>query len=302
MMHSMLFFFILLFVQVVVESLPVSSSAHVQLVQKYLHARLDMSGCVLACVEVGKKMMDFDTLLHLMHLPTLLIILFYFRDRLFFLCRSLHRSWLIIGKIIGLTAIADCITVLFYIFFKLFPPAFPLGIGFCITAGLLYFFCLVDGRGAVVLGLSKDRPRNASIDSARTGRYAVSHTVWNWRYALVLGTVQGIALLPGISRFAAVYVCACWLGLPQRKAFEITWLVQVPLVFAACAQSIYLLWKADQLMPLLNFCTLWMTIIATICGLSAFYLAAYLAREGKLWWFSFYMIVPMVAWLYLCLL
>jgi len=105
--------------------------------------------------------------------------------------------------------------------------------------------------------------------------------------------------LPGVSRFAAVYVCACWLGLPQRKAFEITWLVQLPLIFAACAQSVYVLWKADQFMPLLNISTLLITTIATLCGLVAFYLAAYLAREGKLWWFSFYMSVPMLAWLYL---
>lgn len=281
MMHSMLFFFILLFVQVVVESFPVSSSAHVQLVEKYLYIMRGMSGSVLACVEVGKKMVDFDTLLHLMHLPTLFIVLFFFRNKLFFLGKLLYRSchsrfsrnsgWIVIPKIIWLTAIADCVTVLFYIFFKLFPPVFPLGIGLCITAGLLYSL-----------------------------RWIVSsHMVWNWRYALVLGAVQGIALLPGISRFAAVYVCACWLGLSQRKAFEITWLVQLPLIFAACAQSMYVLWKADQLMFLMNFSTLLMTIIATICGLCAFYVAAYLARENKLWWFSFYMIVPIIAWLYL---
>ncbi len=283
MMHSMLYFFILLFVQVVVESLPVSSSAHVLLVQKYLHAiGFSMSTWAFTCIQTGKKLVEFDTLLHLMHLPTLVIVLFFFRKRLFFLGKLLYRSrhsifscdgaWLIIGKIIWFTAIADLITFIFYIFFKMFPPVLPLGIGFCITAFILYSL-----------------------------RWVVSsNTLWNWRYALILGAVQGIALLPGVSRFAAVYACACWLGLPQRKAFEITWLVQWPLIFAACLQSIYVLWKADQLMPLMEFYTIVMTIIATACGLCMFYLAAYLAREGKLWWFSFYMIVPMVAWLYLC--
>jgi len=268
-MHSMLYFFILLFVQVVVESIPVSSSAHVHLAQKImLTMGWGMSACAFVCSEV-----KFDTLLHLMHLPTLLIALFFFRKRLFFLCKALCRCWCIVGKIIGLTASADIITVLFFIFFKLFPPAIPLGIGLAITACVLYSL-----------------------------RWATaSNTIWNWRYALLLGAVQGVALLPGVSRFAAVYACACWLGLPQRKAFEITWLVQWPLILAACVQSVYVLWAADQLIQFLEPFTLLMVGIATLCGLGMFYLAAYLAREGKLWWFSFYMIVPIAGWLYLWL-
>ncbi len=97
-----------------------------------------------------------------------------------------------------------------------------------------------------------------------------SNTIWNWRYALILGIVQGIALLPGVSRFAVVYASARWLGLPQPKAFEITWLVQWPLIFAACLQSIYVLWKAGQLMSLFEPYTILMTVIATICGLGCF--------------------------------
>jgi len=207
-----------------------------------------------------------------MHLPTLFIVLFFFRNRVFFFFKSIQRSYPIIAKTICLTALADIITVLFFVLFKLFPFPAPLGIGLMITAFILYSLRWVQS----------------------------SHTIWNWRYAMILGTVQGIALLPGISRFAAVYACACWLGFPQRKAFEITWLVQLPLILAACAESIYLLWVSGQLAPLLEPFTLLMTSIATFCGLLMFYLAAYLAREGKLWWFSFYMIVPIVGWLYLC--
>ena len=276
MMHSMLYFFILLFVQVVVESLPVSSSAHVQLIQKFIgFLGLSVYDCGFVCGDMGTTMIKFDTILHLMHLPTLIIVLFFFRDRLFFLWKSLRRSWcrsyFIVGKIIWLTALADMVTVLFFVLFKLFPLPLPLGIGLISTAFILYSL-----------------------------RFVIpSHTIWNWRSALLVGAVQGVALLPGISRFAAVYASLCWLGLPQRKAFEITWLVQWPLIFAACMESIYLLWTSDQLMPLLEPFTLLMVGIATLCGLSMFYLAAYLAREGKLWWFSFYMVVPILGWVYL---
>lgn len=274
MMHSMLYFFILLFVQVVVESLPVSSSAHVQLVQKYMYyIGLSLSTCGFAC----ENMVKCDTFLHLMHLPTVFIILFFFRDRLFFLLKSLFGSLrrkvvIIVAKIVYLTALADIITVFFFILFKLFPLPLPLGIGLIITAFILYSLRWITP----------------------------SHALFTWRYAIILGIVQGVALLPGISRFAAVYACACWLGLPQRKAFEITWLIQWPLILAACIESIYVLWISDQLAPLLEPFTLLMTSIATLCGLLMFYLAAYLAREGKLWWFSFYMIVPIIGWLYLC--
>lgn len=270
MMHSMLYFFILLFVQVVVESLPVSSSAHVQLAQSYMDA-----------MGWGTFTGVFEALLHLMHLPTLLIVMFFFRNQLFFLCGSLRRSWPalrsfsqvgpVVGKIITLTAISDVITIIFFIFFKLFPPAMPLGIGFCVTALMLYSLRWTSS----------------------------SRTLFNWRHAVTIGIVQGIALLPGVSRFAAVYACACWFGLPQHKAFAITWLVQWPLILAACAKSVYELWAADQLMPLLDPWVLLMTSIATLCGLVMFYVSAYLAREGKLWLLSFYMVVPMGAWLYL---
>lgn len=271
MMHSMLYFFILLFVQVVVESLPVSSSAHVLLAQKYMcFMGLSVYVCGFTPTFMGNNVVKFDTFLHLMHLPTLLIVLFFFRDRLIFLWKSLRRSWRIVSKIVWLTAIADIGTVLFFVVFKLVPLPLPLGIGLIITAFILY--------------------------SLRF--YVPSNRIWNWRSALLVGVVQGVSLLPGISRFAAVYASVCWLGLPQRKAFEITWLVQWPLIFAACMESIYLLWASDQLMPLLEPFTLLMVGIATLCGLSMFYLAAYLAREGKLWWFSFYMIVPIVGWLY----
>jgi undecaprenyl-diphosphatase len=290
MMHSMLFFFILLFVQVVVESLPVSSSAHVQLIQKLIDfLGLSVYYCGFVHSGMGNNTIKFDTFLHLMHLPTLIIVLFFFRDRLIVLWKSLRRSWpvfaftssrqsifpcgggwAVIGKIIWLTALADIITVLFFVLFKLFPLPLPLGIGLIITACILYSLCFVTP----------------------------SHTIWNWRSALLVGTVQGVALLPGISRFAAVYATLCWLRLPQQKAFEITWLVQWPLIFAACIESVYLLWKADQLMPLLEPFVLLMVGIATLCGLCMFYVAAYLARKGKLWWFSFYMIVPILVWVY----
>ena len=271
----MWYFYILLFVQVVAEGFPVSSSAHIQLLKNYFCG----IGWDLLLFPVGSSEMLvttalFDTVIHLMHLPTLLIVAIFFRDRWIFLCMALRRCWRIVVKLICLTAIADSVTLIFFIFLKLFPIPLPLGIGFCITAFVLY-------------SLRWCQPSNK---------------IWNWRYALALGAVQGIALLPGISRFALVYASACLLGLSQRKAFEITWLVQWPLILAACVKSLYILWVGGQLVYILEPYTLFMTSIATACGLSMFYVAAYMAREGLLWWFSFYMIIPTLAWFYLCVM
>jgi undecaprenyl-diphosphatase len=264
----MLFFLILLFVQVVVESLPVSSSAHVWLVQNYMSCmRLNEHARLIA----HKNSADIDIIVHLMHLPTVLIILFFFRDRIFFLLQSLQRSWLIVAKIVLLTVLADSVTVFFFFLFKKFPLPFPVGLGLIITALILY-----------------------SLRWVKT-----SNAIWDWRYALLIGGVQGIALLPGISRFATVYACASWLGLPQHKAFEITWLVQLPLILAACAESAYLVWGSDQLAFLYEPLSMVMLGIATICGLGALYMAAYMARVGRLWCLSFYMVVPILLWFYL---
>jgi undecaprenyl-diphosphatase len=59
-----------------------------------------------------------------------------------------------------------------------------------------------------------------------------------------LGTAQGIAWLPGLSRSAANLVTALWLGLRVDRAFELAMLATLP---ALAGALLFELWTAEQL-------------------------------------------------------
>lgn len=61
-----------------------------------------------------------------------------------------------------------------------------------------------------------------------TSGEALSPPAWG---ALLLGFVQGLAVLPGISRSGATIAVALWLGLRKDRAFELSMLLSLPTVF-----------------------------------------------------------------------
>jgi undecaprenyl-diphosphatase len=55
----------------------------------------------------------------------------------------------------------------------------------------------------------------------------------SWKVALLLGVVQGIAVLPGVSRSGSTIAVALFLGVQRGRAFELSMLMSVPAVFGA---------------------------------------------------------------------
>lgn len=51
--------------------------------------------------------------------------------------------------------------------------------------------------------------------------------------AVLVGTAQGIAVLPGVSRSGSTIVLALWLGIRPARAFELSMLVSLPAVLGA---------------------------------------------------------------------
>jgi|SRR5579863_320081 len=250
----MLCFYILLAVQIVVESLPISSSSHVYLLQSSTD-----------CAPLT------STMLYSLHIPTAVLLAVFFVRQWFFILTHLRACAPILLKLIVLGIIADGMTALIFLLLHMMPITLPLGVGLCVTAAALYFlrFC-----GA----------RNQSFGYAQ---------------AAMLGIAQGIALLPGISRFAIVYATARWLGINHRRAFEITWLIELPLIIAASAVSIYFD-RAHQLQLLLRDpIALSVIVIASIMAYAALYIMERMAARNQLWILSFYMVIPLVLWWYL---
>ena len=271
----MLDFYTWLIVQIVLESFPVSSSGHVSLVEQYLH-RFGYQMIRPASIYIDflhVDMIAINVLEHLVHGVTVVILLLFFYKRWVFLLVHIRRCWPIVLKIIGYTFVADCITASWFVFFQHHVRAsFPLGFGFIITAAALYSlrWCQMTKRAS-----------------------------YNVRIALLLGGVQGIALLPGISRFAITYVAARWLLLPSHKAFEISFLLQWPLILAAFLHS---LWAVAGQVNNYFFMQFHILVVVACIGVIAFWalkLSAYLHITNRLWLFSLYMIIPIIGWLLL---
>ena len=189
---------------------------------------------------------------------------------------SQQKLLFIFLKILGLIFLADLATSFFYFFFKnLFKNSLIsqspqiLLFGFCCTTLILISLFIKQNAFS-----AKPKPLNL-------------------KKALILGIIQGLAFVPGISRFASTYVTGCWLNLGTRRAFQISFLLHLPLIVAdSLFHGIAPIFKNTTLLSIFSknfiFIALFSTIITTLLLMFIYKLAL----KGRLWLFSFYMIIP----------
>lgn len=249
---------LLIFIQIVSESFPMSSSGHNAL-----------AACVIAYYDVmaAQALQIFfasPSMMLLSHIPTMLIVAIFFRDTwipLLFRCMRYRR---IIIHLILYAALADCITALWYFFLKTYPITIPLSLGFSLTALLLFSLRWCH------------RERTTMLTSA---------------HMILLGFVQGIALFPGISRFGMVYTMCCWLGIRSTKAFGIAWMLQWPLMLAGAFVG---LWYEMPLLGIQQWSFWLYGSVATLIAYGGLYCMYQGARHHFFWIISIYMLIPII--------
>lgn len=247
----MLYLFLIIFLSIVLESLPISSSGNIHLLLFYLEKYQHI-------IFNDQLITDVD---YFINVPIALTLSLFFFKRWWLLLKTLPRSLPIILKIIGLGFTTELITVLFFILFSFFTiPMSVLTIGFIITSGALY-----------------------SLRFISTGK----QTTFNWQSALVLGTVQGLALLPGISRFGSTFCAARWLGIRSQKAFELSFLISFPINCAAGLLGLFKLYWHDAL-HILSFPLLLIMLIGVVGAYCGLWWVSHLIKTNKLWVFSGY--------------
>ncbi|BDC34629.1 undecaprenyl-diphosphatase [Candidatus Dependentiae bacterium Noda2021] len=214
---------------------------------------------LLSSLAVQQKISFF------IHAPSALIIAVFFFKDWFFLLQNYKTLYPYIARIIGYSAIANTITIAVYgikhtlaLNTQLFLPW-----GFVITMLLL-----------LTLYWVKDRTEPMT-----------------WSKAIVVGLMQGCALMPGISRFAATYVAARWLGLSARRGMQVSFVVQFPLIALA---SVFGLVTMPRNVRDMLFSIQVMTVIVAATFLAYLLLqwTYNLACAHKLQRFSWYMVVP----------
>jgi len=260
---SMLFLYIWMYVQIILESLPVSSSGHVALVESILHY---FHVPIILPFDIWK--IDF-----LLHGPTIVILLIFFFNKWWktFLKEpvaysSLYKRslWYHAAKTIFFVIIADGITFLFWLFQLM--PSISLSLGFCITAMSLYVLRFLDGQ--------------KNFD-------------WRYIHAIYLGLMQGCSLTSGISRFATTYTLGCFLGYKRQDSFALSFLIQMPLLCGAFFKAILALRNCSTLFKnILDFKLLFVILSATLISYVMLYSVDILIRKKKLWYLSWYMMLP----------
>ena len=184
---------LLIFLALIFEALPISSSGHMRLLE----------------LHFGKLPSALD---HLLHGPFALAIALSFFNVWAPIARNIYAYRKPLTKLFFYIVIIDSITLLGFIA-RASLPAISLWGGFFITSIALLSLLLL-------------RRRTAYYSLTPLG-------------AIVLGLVQALSLLAGISRFATTYVAARWLGLRPDRALQLSFCAHVPLTLGGLLLGLY---------------------------------------------------------------
>ena len=250
-------------VQGLTEFLPISSSGHLALIQRWLGLEAN-----------APPMLLFDVLAHLGTLIAVMIVFApsarRFVTRLFKELSTSGSRPRFAWRIAGLAIVATIPTAVIGLGFQdAFEAAFGkprwIGVALWVTGGLL----------AVTAGIK--RP------SRGWKRF-------RWWQAALVGVLQGLAILPGISRSGATICVALFCGLRRRWAAEFSFLIAVPAMLGAA-----LLKTKDTLeLPSEQLASLaWGPILvgslgALVIGVVALLILLNVVRRAKLHYFAVY--------------
>ena len=249
-------------IQGLTEFLPVSSSGHLVLAQHLLGMK--------------EPILFFDVMLHL---GTLVSVLFYFRKDIVLLLRYFLKS----GEVTGvdwLPAQADAGGYLLRMIIAMIPAAVA-GVAVKHTIESMFASPLtvcvnLAITGALLLWASAARPGETS--AARLPYWKV----------LLIGIAQAFALAPGISRSGATIAAGLLLGVRRTDAARFSFLLSIPAV--AGATMLEIMKEGHNLTHAFSNATpvLIGTVTAMLMGIAAIYLVIETLRRGRLALFAFY--------------
>lgn len=251
-------------VQGLAEFLPISSSGHLALLQQWFGIQED-------------KVLLFAVLLHVGTLISVFIV--YWRDiaelivELFLTIKDLctgkglrlqERPVRKLGiMIIVATIPTGIIGILFNdLFDSLYNSIIPIGIGLIITGFLLV---MAERMGASNRGIEQ----------------------MNFRNALFIGTVQGIAICPGISRSGSTLFGSLICNLDRKFAVKFVFLISIPSILGSAVMEAPAALESGFDMAQLGPVLVGM-IVAAVSGLIAIKTMIKIVSDKKLNYFSYY--------------
>ena len=177
-------------VQGFTEFLPVSSSAHLVILQHFFGLK-------------GPILLVFDVIVHL---GTLLSLFVYFGTE-FFSVRKINY------KTLGLIILATIPTGVIALMLRKTIEGFFLTQLAYLSAALLVTSILLWSTRSIPIDIEK---KNVS-----------------WLNAFLIGVVQGISAIPGISRSGSTVTAALWLKIKNEEAVRFSFLIAIPAILGA---------------------------------------------------------------------
>lgn len=250
-------------VQGLTEFLPISSSAHLVFVQSLLGFK--------------ESMIFFDIVLHL---GTLVSLFIYFAADLAHLVRdSIYALFFLTRRKQGkeIDELAPHARWALGILIASFPTAV---IGFLFKDWFEGLFGSLGAVGLALLGTSAILGLSFYFEK---GEKRIEKA--NWLDFLTIGALQGVAIIPGISRSGTTITAGLFRGLERETAFRFSFLLAIPAILGAALLELkkgFLIPKEDWPALALGFLT------AALSGYFALVWLARVTRQGKLHWFAIY--------------
>ncbi len=248
-------------IQGLTEFLPISSSGHLALIQHFY-----------------KGLDDSDILLNiLLHVGTLLVVFIYYRKDIAAICRAVfsmksmsskdeeQEQWLFNRRMLPLIIVGSIPTAILGLALKSFIErnftSLPLVGGALLVTGTTLYL-------ADALKVSSAKNTISYLD------------------ALIIGTVQGMAVLPGISRSGSTISAGIFMGIERRIAAKYSFLLSIPAILGAVlleAKNVLTLAQTPHLIPYILG-----TFAAFITGYFAITALIKVVVNRKLSWFAWY--------------
>lgn len=187
--------------QGITEFLPISSSGHLVIAQKLF--------------GIKEAPIFFDILVHL---GTLLTVVFYFRKRIIELVRGVLRGEKDSLSYFKVLVVGTFPIVIFGFFIRdyigfIFNSLMLVGFAYLGTSAILFATLLFNKSGAS--GLSKRNQPPSFID------------------AIFIGVFQAVAILPGISRSGSTISAGIFRKLDRETAFQFSFFLAIPAILGA---------------------------------------------------------------------
>lgn len=262
--------FIIGLVQGLTEFLPVSSSGHVAVLQKWLNITTDNVSITIVA-----------------HVGTLLAILFFYRhdfkkmlidlvksDKPFLQNPTIRLMALVFVASIPVGIVGICFRDFID---QLFQSMKWLGFFFSVTVLILFLSKFKTDKTEIVPDVDEDLGAKISF-----------------KQALLIGLSQACAIFPGVSRSGTTITAALFVGLSRKNAAFFSFLISIPAILGATLLDLRHISEIEHPGVLVT-----LLLSSLVFGFVGIWSVVHIVNKGKLHYFCFYLI-PLALYLLIC--